>query len=91
MVASWIMKRGLVGLKMIHIKKIIRSIMNMKATTPANMRRRSWPRSSSLWWPHSFTDMMIRLLNNCKDELWLVCIWKGQIMRRVLCVLLFFL
>jgi hypothetical protein len=47
-VASWRMNRGLVGRRMIQIKKITSSMRIMKLRIPANMRRMSW-RCSSSW------------------------------------------
>lgn len=62
MVASCIMKRGFVGLRMIHIRKMVRSIRRMKAPTAAIMRRRKLRRSSSSWWPHSLMDMVVAII-----------------------------
>jgi hypothetical protein len=55
------MKCGFVGLRMIHIRKIVRRIRKMKVTMAAIMRRRAPPPPS--WWPHSFVDMMVVAIN----------------------------
>lgn len=54
-VASSRMKRGLVGLRMTQIKKMMRRMRRMKVRMPANMWRRSWRRS--LWCSQCF-DMV---------------------------------
>jgi hypothetical protein len=55
------MKCGFVGLRMTHIRKIVRRIRKMKANMTAIMRRKA-PRSLS-WWPHSFVDMVVVAIN----------------------------
>lgn len=59
-VASWRMKRGLVGRRIIQIRKITKSMRIIKLRIAANMRRMSWRRSSP-WKSHSLV-MVVEIL-----------------------------
>lgn len=73
-VTSWRRKRGLVGWRMIQIRKIVRSIRITKVRIPANTRRMSW-RCSISWYSHSLI-MVVEILYN--GFVWFLCYVFGK-------------